>query len=244
MLKGFSLIGFLCVVGFAVSTVAHAAYQPPASFNYKGYERSPLTFLFVHKKGDDNNYPLNIFVVAVEINGHPTSLQIDTAGGHTGISSRFLSPLQLVPINEHFNWQREFANGMRVSGVNLPTLVIGGVVYHNVHGSVAGGKTVDVREGASSGFNVAGLLGTDFMRAHDAVVDCAHGGLFLRVDQKAEVITGDLSAKGWTAVPIKVVNSGFLEVQGSINGYRGHFLWIRDLLTIFYVTVPLDVPKS
>ncbi|MGC3988287.1 MAG: retroviral-like aspartic protease family protein [Chthoniobacteraceae bacterium] len=207
----------------SLSIVSRAAYQPPPSEAFKGYERSPLTLLMVHKKDDARAYALNVFVVAVEINGHPTSLQVDTGGEHSGIGARFLFPLDLDRVNEHFNWQRQYANGMRVSGLNLQILRIGGVAYHNVPGMVATGETLEVRSGPSSGFSVAGLLGTDFLRDHDAVVDCAHRGLFLKVDPKAEVITDKLAAQGWTAVPIKVLSSGHLEVQGMINGYRGHF---------------------
>jgi len=223
MRKGFSLIGVFSAILLCFSAVSHAAYQPPASELVEGYERSPLTLIFVHKKGADRQYPLNVFVVAVKVNGHPTSLQVDTGGEHSGIGARFLFPLDLDRVNEHFNFQRQYANGMRVSGLNLQNLGIGGVLYHNVPGMVATGETLEVREGPSAGFSVAGLLGTDFMREHDAVVDCAHRGLFLRVNPKAGVLTGKLAAEGWTAVPMKILSSGHLEVQGAINGYRGHF---------------------
>jgi predicted aspartyl protease len=209
---------------FSPAEPARSAYQPPPSQPVAGYQRSPLTTLFLEKKDPAQGHPLNQYVVAVQINGHPTSLLVDTGGCESLISTAFYRELQIVPIPDVFRFQRGIINGRRVSRMHLRQLAIGGVAYRNVRGVLAEVQTIKIRQGPSAGFSVAGLLGTDFLRDHQAVVDCAHGGLFLQTDPKAKVLTAGLPAQGWTALPMKINGEGYLSVEAGVNGFRGRML--------------------
>jgi len=180
--------------------------------------------IFVHEKDDSQSLSMNQFVVPVDINGHSTALIVDTGDQTTGISPSFQTALEVDPLLRSFSPQEEFFNGHRISRINLRDLNIGGVHYHNVQGDLAVASSINVQAGASSGFSVAGMLGTDFLRKHQAIVDCGKDNLLLLNNPRAEPITPALVTQGWVAVPLKISDSGHLVVAGNINGCRGTFI--------------------
>jgi predicted aspartyl protease len=173
--------------------------------------------------------PLNKMIVAVNINGHPASLIVDTGANQTILDADAAQLFDVRPSQRRLTYM-----GMTsVNGRPLPLAFVANLTA----GSMNLGSSVVVLSpsGARGSFStrwynngnvrVDGALGTDILVRHKAVINCRTAYIFLKTDlaQPSHLISSALAEK-FTKVPLRQEENDAFTVPCSIHGHSGRLV--------------------
>lgn len=159
-----------------------------------------------------------------KLNGRDVSLIVDT-----GAQSTLVSALKLASLTGPVKKVEGHAYGML--GQMSSSVRAGEISDFQVGAYKAGVHPVGLWDfsrhtPAEVGMSVDGLLGIDFLRRHQAVIDCFQMNLFLKAPSapsSSAALSAGLRAGGCTEIPIHLAPDG-LAVSTRINGTAGYLV--------------------
>jgi hypothetical protein len=167
----------------------------------------------------------NEFYVSCKLDGRSANLIVDTGAGWTVVGSGILKSLGL-----RLTKGEENVYGMMgLAGKNIKA---GEIKDFRVGPYQAGAHLVsawDFSQFASGvkGLSMDGLLGIDFLRRHQAVIDCFRMHLFLNppsAPSTSAALSAGLKAGGCTEIPMTPISHRGLTVPARINGRSGYLV--------------------
>jgi predicted aspartyl protease len=187
-----------------------AASRSASSLQLSGYKAVPVRYA-----------PLNKMMMAVQINGQPANLLVDTGSNEVFLDAHAAESFGVRPSQR--GWR--YIGFTEVNGHLLPvgfvqsltagTMNFGSspVVLRNSIGSQSGNGKVD------------GLLGLQILVRHHAVINCRTRLVFFKIDPARQLnLSAIASSERFTGVPIYREASGALTVPCSIHGQPGRLL--------------------
>jgi len=227
ILRSVMRVSWVLFAGFVLlfGNSSHASFFPPPSGEIGGYEVCALTKQTAKDYRFSSPVPMQRLMAAVNINGHYTDLMLDTGASKTVIAPFFLKTLQIDYIRKGNKIMAVKGNNTWVPSITIHSLSIGKVTSNNLSAAAAAVPWQISLRGKSRGFMSAGLLGGDFLKAHDAIIDCQRAELLLREnDSTACNIPQTLETNGWQAVCFTFSKSNQIEIPLVIKKQILHFI--------------------
>ena len=169
----------------------------------------------------------NHLFVPVRINHRPASFAVDTGAALTIVDSNRANMFGMSGEAKVVELPRQ----IEINDRAVPVAHIGNLQVGNEDLGDGPVALIDLRAFSArfrdSGDKVQmdGILGLDILERYRAVIDCAQRRIYL---QSASANSGDLlrglAARRLRRVPLRITNSGALEVEGHIGGQRYSFV--------------------
>jgi predicted aspartyl protease len=155
--------------------------------------------------------PHGHLVVAGALNGAPARWVVDTAATGTTLTAAAVAALGLPPVPGAERTVHASGGSLRTSVYAIDAAGAGGRVLRNL-------RTVALPDGVSVGMDVAGLLGSDWLRLSMPEFDFERGTLTLHDRASAADVRERLREEGYVAVPFRPDRHGLLVFQLQLGG--------------------------
>jgi predicted aspartyl protease len=159
--------------------------------------------------------PLNKMIMAVQINGQPANLLVDTGSNEIILDATAVESFGIQPSQRGLR----YIGFTEIGGQLLPVAFVQSLTA----GSMSFGSSPVVLRNSShtdtAKGHVDGVLGLQTLFRHKAVINCRTKFVFFKIDQarQTNLVAAALSAK-FTRVPVHREESGALTVPCSIHG--------------------------
>lgn len=150
--------------------------------------------------------PQGHLIVQGTLNGAPARWIVDTAATGTALSAASVAALGLRPVPDARRTIHASGGSLQADVYAIDAAGAGGRVLRNL-------RTVALPERVSVGTDVAGLLGSDWLRLSMPEFDFARGTLTLHDRAAAADVRERLRAEGYVPVPFRPDRHGLLVFQ-------------------------------
>jgi predicted aspartyl protease len=187
-----------------------AATRSPSSLQLSGYKAVRVRYA-----------PLNKMIMAVQINGQPANLLVDTGSNELFLDAHVAESFGVRPSQR--GWR--YIGFTEVNGQLLPV----GFVQSLTAGTMNFGSSPVVLRNSirsRSGNNqVDGFLGLQILLRHHAVINCRTRLVFFKIDPARQLNLSAIAAsERFTRVPVDREATGALTVPCSMHGQPGRLL--------------------
>jgi predicted aspartyl protease len=207
----------VCILlAMAPAAVSRAAKQAQPT-QLPGYEAVPVHY-----------GPLNKMIVSVSINGHPANLLVDTGANQIILnadaaasfdvrpSQRGLRYIYFTKINGEL-FPVAFAQNLTAGNINLGSSLVTLLNARSYSGSS--------NHLGNQNLPVNGVLGTDILLRHKAIINCRTKFVFFKIDRSRPLQLASVALpEKFTQVPLRQEGNGAFTVPCSIHGQNGRLL--------------------
>jgi predicted aspartyl protease len=184
------------------------------SMQFAGYKAVPVHY-----------GPLNKMIMSVNVNGQPANLLIDTGATQTMLVADAAESFGVTPSPRGLR----YIGYTRLNGQLCPIAFVRSLTAGNMNfGSTpvtllnSGARSSFANRMANGTARVDGMLGTEILVRHKAVINSRTKLIFFKVNASEPLqLAAIASSEKFTRVPLRREENGAFTVSGSIHGERG-----------------------
>ncbi len=205
--------GLFGVLAFFLFVFSSVAARPPRRSNsdaatIPGYQRVELT------RGSQNH-----LIMPATVNGRSANFLLDTAIDLSLLQSDRAEKFGLRRLEQYARAAGQVFPVAEASDVSAGPASLGKEAFSLFQPSQLGGPIPGLK-----GSRADGIMGLQFLRRHQAVINCRTRHLFLNIDPSRRLNPGSAVSAGFTRVPIEENRLGYLTVACTIRGRPGRLL--------------------
>src|SRR6266403_2463307 len=172
--------------------------------------------------------PLNKMIVSVSINGHPANLLVDTGANQIILNADAAASFDVRPSQRSLR----YIYFTKINGALFPVAFAQNVTAGNINLGSSLVTLLNARSYSASSnhlgnqnLGVDGVLGTDILLRHKAIINCQTKFVFFKIDRSRPLQLASVALpEKFTQVPLRQEENGAFTVPCSIHGQSGRLL--------------------